>query len=335
MAVAAAELKPLYQHRIGPNLVKVPLFYGMWFALGVAAWNLDAQGSVALTWLCYALMGYMQMSIVTFMHECTHSTMFKKKWKNTVFGIFAMIPFLISYTAFKEDHLVHHTYNRSPRDPDAVFYGQRKPLDFILFYAYCFVGGVLTFFQFGFIYAITSLRGKKALLHWFEMVMHAVVITAGVMWADSAGILSPVLKVWLIPFVFFAFYNSVRFIAEHYGTPYNAGQLAGTRTIISNPINSFFWNNINWHIGHHVYPAVPWYNLQKLHALMTPDIAAQKAHVDRSYVMIFLDALLHGPESAETVAKRNPQWKPTGSAQTESKAASDLASDADPSVAFT
>ncbi len=307
MAVAATDLKPLYQHRIAPNLVKVPLFYALWAAFGYVAWN---STEVWLTWTCYALMGYMQMGIVTFMHECTHSTMFKKKWKNTAFGIFAMIPFLISFTSFKEDHLLHHTYNRSPRDPDAVFYGKRTPLDFVLFYAYCFVGGVLTFFQFGFIYAITSLRGKKAALHWAEMALHAVVTTAALMWADSVGILQPVLAVWLIPFIFFAFLNSIRFIAEHYGTPYNAGQLAGTRTLTSNPLTSFFWNNINWHIGHHVYPAVPWYNLQKLHQLMLPEIQAQKAKVDPSYTWIFLQALWYGPESEETVARANPGWKP-------------------------
>ncbi|MBK8961469.1 MAG: fatty acid desaturase, partial [Proteobacteria bacterium] len=40
----------------------------------------------------------------------------------------------------------------------------------------------------------------------------------------------------------------------------DAGLLAGTRTLLSNPVHAFFWNNINLHIGHHVYPGVPWYN---------------------------------------------------------------------------
>jgi fatty acid desaturase len=78
--------------------------------------------------------------------------------------------------------------------------------------------------------------------------------------------------------------------------------MAGTRTIISNPVNSFFWNNINWHIGHHVYPSVPWYNLVELHRLLEPQIMASGAPVDRSYVAVYLDALRRGPESQEQLA---------------------------------
>jgi hypothetical protein len=40
----------------------------------------------ALTWTCYVLIAYMEMGIVTFMHECTHGTMFRRKWMNTAFG---------------------------------------------------------------------------------------------------------------------------------------------------------------------------------------------------------------------------------------------------------
>ena len=305
MGVAAADLRPLYHQRLAPNLVKVPLFYILLIGFGVVAWQ---STHPALTWTCYALIAYMEMGIVTFMHECTHGTMFRRKWMNTAFGMFAMIPLLISYTSFKEDHLAHHAGNRSPRDPDAVFYGKRKPIDFILFYAYCFLGVLLTLAQFGFIYGIRALKGRKALVHWAEMILHAAVTYGVLTWAHSNGILSPVLNIWLIPLVFFGLMNSARFIAEHYGTPFGAGQLAGTRTVTSNAATSFFWNNINWHIGHHVYPGVPWYNLQKLHALMLPEIVAAKAHVSRSYTWIFLDALLHGPESEETVARRNPGW---------------------------
>jgi fatty acid desaturase len=73
--------------------------------------------------------------------------------------------------------------------------------------------------------------------------------------------------------------------------------MAGTRTVISNPVNSFFWNNINWHIGHHVYPTVPWYNLQELHRVLEPQIQACGALVDKSYVGVYIDALRWGPES--------------------------------------
>ena len=46
-----------------------------------------------------------------------------------------------------------------------------------------------------------------------------------------------------------------------------------------------------------MYPAVPWYNLQALHAQMLPEIARQNAIVDKSYFAVFFYAMVRGPES--------------------------------------
>ncbi|MDP3279529.1 MAG: fatty acid desaturase, partial [Nitrosomonas sp.] len=79
-SIDKAKLKALYQHRWQPNL-KIPLFYGIWIGLWIMAWHAPHW---AIVWLCYLAMGYMQMGIVTFMHDCTHSVLFKAKWKNWV-----------------------------------------------------------------------------------------------------------------------------------------------------------------------------------------------------------------------------------------------------------
>lgn len=297
----SVELKQLYLHRWVPNL-KIPLFYGIWIALGIIAWNSSYWAS---TWVCYLGMGYIQMGIVTFMHDCTHSTLFKVRWKNQAFGIFAMIPLIISFTSFKEDHLIHHKHNRTSKDPDAFTMGKRGVGDFILFYAYAIIGVFLTAIQFTLIFPLKILRGKKALIHWSEIALHIVVMWAVFDWAASQSITNQVFNVWFWPLIFFGFFNSMRFIAEHYGCPWDAGPLVGTRTIISNQLNSFFWNNINYHIGHHARPGVPWYNLQKLHALLLPEIERAGALIDKSYLVIFIHALWQGPETAATTESRN------------------------------
>jgi fatty acid desaturase len=251
----------------------------------------------------YGMIGYLWMSIVTFMHDCTHSVLFKARWKNWAFGIFSTLPIIVTFISFKEDHLEHHRYNRSFGDPDAFTMGKRGFFDFVLFYAYILVGGVLTIIQFNFIYPFQRFRRKKLLIHVFELSLRAVLYTGLIVWTANMGVLEKFLKLWLIPGYIFSFLNSIRFIAEHYETPWEAGQLAGTRTVISNQVNSFFWNNINYHIGHHVYPAVPWYNLQKLHKVMLPEIGIREAVVDRSYFGVFLKACVRGPESVERNAE--------------------------------
>ncbi len=293
-------LKELYRHTWYHNL-KIPLFYGMLVGCGYVAWN---TSSVWLEWLMYGMIGYLWMSIVTFMHDCTHGVLFKAKWKNWAFGIFSTLPIIVTFISFKEDHLEHHRYNRSPKDPDAFTMGKRGILDFVLFYAYILVGGILTIIQFSLIYPLQKFSRKNLLIHVCELSLRVIVFTGLILWTSRLGVLARFLQLWLIPAYLFSFLNSVRFLAEHYETPWDAGQLVGTRTIISNQVNSFFWNNINYHIGHHVYPAVPWYNLQKLHRALLPEIEKRGAVVDPGYFGVFFQACLRGPESLERNAQR-------------------------------
>jgi fatty acid desaturase len=293
-----------------PNL-KIPLFYGLLLGSGYAAWT---TSSGWVEGLMYGVMGYLWMGIVTFMHDCTHGVLFKARWKNWAFGLFAILPLIITFSAFRADHLEHHRYNRSAKDPDAFTMGERTVADFLLFYAYVLLGGVLTILQFVLLYPCRKMRGKPLALHCAEVALRVVIYTGLIIWTAQLGVLERFLKLWLIPGYIFSLLNSMRFLAEHYDTPWEAGQLLGTRTVLSNPAHSFFWNNINYHIGHHVYPGVPWYNLQKLHAAMAPEIARRGAVVDHSYLAVFWHACLRGPESrarnAQARASRAAQMTP-------------------------
>jgi fatty acid desaturase len=153
------------------------------------------------------------------------------------------------------------------------------------------------------LYPAQRFRGQKLVIHCAELALRVVVYTGLILWTMQLGVVDRFLKLWLIPGYLFSLLNSMRFIAEHYDTPWGAGQLLGTRTVLSNPAHSFFWNNINYHIGHHVYPGVPWYNLQKLHAAISPELVRRGAVVERSYLAVFWHACLRGPESRERNAQ--------------------------------
>jgi fatty acid desaturase len=63
----------------------------------------------------------------------------------------------------------------------------------------------------------------------------------------------------------------VRAICEH-GAPSGYGSaLQAARTTIASPVLRFvlFPHHVNYHIEHHLYPAVPQYNLARLHAELT------------------------------------------------------------------
>lgn len=297
--IARADITRLCQFRTLPNLCKIPLLVALMAAAGWLAWTTP---STPLRWSAYVALGYLWMGMVTFMHDATHDVLCRSRALGWAFGIVTMVPIFASFVAFKADHLDHHRHNRSPRDPDAFTMGRRGPLDFLLFYAYAVAGALLSFVHFNLLYPIKRFTPRQWAIHLGETALKLAVYWWVLSAAARHGVLGPALALWLWPIFFFSLFNSMRFIAEHYGTPWDAGQMAGTRTVISNPVHAFFWNNINLHIGHHVYPRVPWYNLAELHTLLAGQIAASGAVVDQSYLAVYLDALRCGPESAPRLA---------------------------------
>ena len=49
--------------------------------------------------------------------------------------------------------------------------------------------------------------------------------------------------------------------------------------------------NCNYHLDHHLYPAVPWYHLPKLHAVLAPRFKEQGAVIQRSYLRYLWEAV--------------------------------------------
>jgi fatty acid desaturase len=296
--LAKSDLDRLRRFRVLPNL-KIPLFVAMMAGFTLLAWHTD---SWLVRWSAYIAVGYLWMSMVTFMHDATHFTLFRTRILNWVYGILCLLPIFATFVAFRHDHIEHHRHNRSARDPDAFTMGRRRVVDFIVFYAYALAGGVLTFLHFNFIYPFTSFGPRQWAIQIFELALKGIVYWLVLDLAADHGVLGKALSVWLWPVFFLSLMNSMRFLSEHYGTHWGEGPLRGTRTVISNGVNSFFWNNINWHIGHHVYPSVPWYNLQELHRILEPQIIASGAVVDRSYLAVYWQALRQGPESVPRLA---------------------------------
>jgi fatty acid desaturase len=70
--------------------------------------------------------------------------------------------------------------------------------------------------------------------------------------------------------------------------------LTQTRTVTSNRVLSFFNLNLNYHIEHHLFPSMPWYNLPKLHALLQDEYREAGSSIYRSYLRFVLDAFRVG-----------------------------------------
>src|SRR5688572_19829892 len=147
--LSRSELDALREFRLFPNLTKIPLFLGLMTGLSWIAWH---SSSAWVLVPIYIALGYLWMSMVTFMHDALHHTLFRSKAANWAFGVLCMLPIFATFVGFREDHVEHHRHNRSPRDPDSFTMGKRRVVDFVVFYAYAAIGGVLSFIHFNFIY---------------------------------------------------------------------------------------------------------------------------------------------------------------------------------------
>jgi fatty acid desaturase len=96
------------------------------------------------------------------------------------------------------------------------------------------------------------------------------------------------LHVWLIPLLISAQLTNVRGLAEH-GMTTSHNVFTETRTVTSNRFVSFMMNNLNYHLDHHLFPGVPWYNLPRLHSLLAEQYRAAGSSVYPSYTSFLID----------------------------------------------
>jgi len=204
--------------------------------------------------------------------------------------LFVSWPILASVDAYRRNHLAHHRYTNTEQDPDwVVKLGTRKftfPQEWQ--YAVLNLLGYLAFIgsAFDMIQAIQRLRAHDQSTRAYKLTRLAYYLAFAIVFTLT-GAWVPFLLYWVVPFMtvfFLALY--VRSVAEHFAAMNYAEELQSTRTVLP-----YVWENlvfsphgVNYHLEHHLYPSVPFYNLPRLHdALMAdPDYAA-RAHITRGY----------------------------------------------------
>src|SRR5207244_2514553 len=94
------------------------------------------------------------------------------------------------------------------------------------------------------------------------------------------------LVLWLIPeFTVLTAIFRIRNLSEHYGVG-STHELNESRNVLP-----AWWErmliapcNVNFHLDHHLFPSVPWYNLPRLHrVLMQQKPYAAHAHITHTY----------------------------------------------------
>lgn len=270
------------------NLV-ILLHYIIWLsaaALAVLSHNL------ILDLTLYFVAGLSLSTLSVLAHEASHNLFTRSQTIDRCLGFLCGLPVVFSAAGYRIMHPLHHKFLHTEDDPDDIENASSSPTWLRVVYVFVFVAGVYLYLITVPLNAVRKGTPKErigVILEWGAMLVLAA----------AAWILLPVrmvLKGWLYPLLFAGQFANVRGIAEH-GMTTGGNEFTDTRTVATNPLLSFMMCNINYHLEHHLYPGIPWYNLPKLHRLLERDYSAAGSSVYTSYGKFLWDvgkALLGG-----------------------------------------
>lgn len=268
---------------------------GAFLLIYLATTGLSVYFFLTEVWVPMIVTAYLHAVFVGFLglgaavHELSHGTAFKTRWLNSFF--FRLFAFLTwnSYFHFKESHRRHHQYTAFDGLDREVIGGpiQLTP-GRILAYLTFDAKGLAHQMYVNFQHAL----GNTDVDHffWCPLIPKEDIRTKTLIrWARTLfighGILLAIFvatRMWILIFtVTFAAYFA-RFLIVAAGIQQHSGltrNIPDWRVIAYTakfgPIMSFLYWNMNYHVEHHMYAAVPFYNLPKLHAALKPDLPIQ------------------------------------------------------------
>lgn len=239
------------------------------------------------------LIGACVNAMAILMHEGIHGNLFRHRLLDRWAGFVLGAPALISCMAYRVVHLIHHRFNRTEKDPDELTNLSRNRLVLsVAFYAWLVAGMAVYLIHLPVTALLKGSRSQRRAVV-LEMLLLAASYATLFWVAVERNALNALLWVWVYPLGVAALIGSVRGWAEHMMTR-PGHPLTQTRTVTSNALVSFFMCNLNYHLEHHLFPAIPWYNLPRLHRLLKEDYRRAGSFIYSSYAKFLWDAFRGG-----------------------------------------
>ncbi|MCB9808524.1 acyl-CoA desaturase [Candidatus Peribacteria bacterium] len=223
------------------------------------------------------------------MHDAGHHQIFRRAWKNTVFGSIAALANGTSLHSWVFGHNEHHEHpNHEDLDPDIDIYFlaySEKQVDeanpilrffapYQALYATVLYTFVVYFMRYGNI---------PRLIRHYKPKEYLVDLTLMALWHVAYfGTLYFLVGFWnmlLFAFVHHAvtgLHLALAFAPNHKGMPmfqrddkinWFTKQVVTSRNIYSHPLTNFFYGGLNFQIEHHLFPTMPRVHLKKAHEI--------------------------------------------------------------------
>jgi fatty acid desaturase len=242
-------------------------------------------GSIAAmaSWVAFALplwplvtppLGIMIAFLFMIEHEATHKTVLSNQaandWIGRICGFFILLPF----EWFRWFHMAHHRHtNDTEHDPEIA--GRRRPDTRWAWAKH--ISGV----PYWWAEAKVVLRLARGNAHDEFLPANAkprairearIMLSLYALCALSLFFTPLVFWIWLLPVAIGQMALRIFLLSEHADCPHVADMFENTRTTFTTRLMRLITWNASYHIEHHVYPTVPFYNLPQLHERMRHEL---------------------------------------------------------------
>jgi fatty acid desaturase len=282
-------------------------------AAALAVWS----GHWAAYLLAVIIIGSRQHAMAILMHDASHYRLLRNRLANDlVSDLFLAFPVGVSTSLYRKRHLDHHRYTNTDADPD--WHEMHQDEDWCWpklrwESAKLFAGDLL---------GLNAAKTLKIISNWSpwpklfvfnapngnlnlrERLCLVGIIASTATILFFTGLWIPFLVLWILPSltVLGAIFR-IRSIAEHLVTE-NTCELNASRTVTPTLLERLLIApcNVNYHLEHHLFPSIPFYNLPEIHRrLMVDEEFRAKAHLTTTYF-----GLTKGVLAELTVATPDP-----------------------------
>ena len=280
-------MKEVMQRRDGPAIRDTLAWAGLHVLLAGAgawlAWTGHPWLSVPV-WLAYGVL-YGSASDSRW-HECGHGTAFRTRWMNDWVYQVASFQVMRNPVSWRWSHARHHT--------DTYIVGRDAEIAWmhpanLLLKALAYVGvwdvyvslrvlgrnalGRLTADERDYIPDSEWPRAVRAARVHMAIYGATALLSLGLLLAGQGWrALIPFLVIGL-PRVYGCWHMVLVGFLQHGGLAEDVlDHRLNTRTVYMNPVSRWLYWNMNYHVEHHMFPMVPYYNLPRLHALIKHDL---------------------------------------------------------------
>lgn len=242
-------------------------------------------------------------------HDASHYRLSNSRKLNEFLGdFFCWLPLFLCHRGYAYEHILHHRFVNTERDPylkDFVTYDiwewPKSPGQALMtVLRICGGAEAKSFLEPG---LRMSVLGKTPTLN------RADKLRAGMFYGSLALAVTlcngwlPFLVLWVLPLVSLgAVLVHWRTVSEHLGLP-GVVDVAGTRHVNANFLErlTFAPLGVNYHLDHHLFPGVPFYNLPRLHRrLLAEPIYRRNAIIKDGYFgrnSVFSDVVMAKPRA--------------------------------------